>query len=110
MAVKTKEEILNAIKEVAGDQIESDAYISIIEDITDSMDESLGEKLAAAEKKAADIEAEWRKKYTDRFFAGTNTESEGEVIAENGDNDTGIEEADDIEIDDLFEEQKDYVK
>lgn len=109
MAVKTKEEILNAIREAAGDQIESDAYISIIEDITDSMDESLGEKLAAAEKRADEIDAEWRRKYTERFFSGTNTESEGEVVSENGDNDNVVE-ADDIEIDDLFEEQKDYVK
>lgn len=105
MAVKTKEEILAEIKEAAGDQIESDAYITIIEDISDSMDESLGAKVAEAEKRAADVEAEWRKKYTDRFFSGTNTVAEGEAESENGDN-VPAEETDDIEIDDLFEEIK----
>ena len=108
MAVKTKAEILDAIKAAAGDNITSDEYVQIIEDITDSMDESLGERLAAAERRADEVEETWRKRYTDRFFSGDETRAEGEVIPENGDNDK-IDEVDDITIDDLFEEVKEEV-
>lgn len=69
MAVRTREEILESLKTVIGDEPD-DNKLSILEDVTDT--------LSDYERKTADQtdwktkyeenEASWRKKYTDRFY------------------------------------------
>ena len=71
MAIKTKQEILEKIKQKMGDDT-SDEIIALIEDVTDTIDDY--EKRAADntdwKKKYNDLDADWRKKYTERFFSG----------------------------------------
>lgn len=70
--VKSKEELLAAIKELAGENVTSDAAIALIEDISDTLDVQNDGTDWKAE--AERIDAEWRQKYTDRFFRGEDPE------------------------------------
>ena len=89
--VKTKEEIMEEIRAYIGDRSD-DQTISLIENISDTIDDyaahgDYDEKLMA-------VEAEWRRKYIDRFMSGGESKNEGEGKKE------------DITIDDLYTESE----
>lgn len=68
MAVKTREEILEAIKSKIGEDT-SDDSISLLEDITDTIDDY---ETRVADKtdwknKYDELDATWRRKYIERF-------------------------------------------
>lgn len=71
MSVKTREELLNAIKTKLGDGTD-DESIAILEDVTDTFTD-LEEKASGDgtdwKKKYEENEASWRKKYTERFYS-----------------------------------------
>lgn len=71
MAVKSREEILESIKTRFGDQ-NDDSTIQFLEDITDTM-EDLETKAKGDgtdwKAKYEENDAEWRKKYTERFYS-----------------------------------------
>ena len=60
---KTKEEILDSLRLLLGDNTSDDA-LALIEDVTDSM-ETTG---VDWEAKYKENDANWRKRYHDRFF------------------------------------------
>lgn len=71
MAVKTREEILESFKTRLGDNPD-DESISFLEDVTDTLDDF--EKRANGDgtdwkSKYEENDANWRKKYTERFFS-----------------------------------------
>lgn len=71
MAVKTREEILESFKTMLGENPDNEA-ISFLEDVTDTLDDF--EKRANGDgtdwkSKYEDNDANWRKKYTERFFS-----------------------------------------
>lgn len=71
MAVKTREEILEAIKTRVGEQTD-DETISFLEDVTDTISDL--ETRAKGDGKDwktmyEENDAEWRRKYTERFFS-----------------------------------------
>lgn len=72
MAIKTREEILTAIRERFGEDT-SDAALSFVEDITDTLTDLEAKNNANNnenwKKKYEDNDAAWRKKYRDRFFS-----------------------------------------
>lgn len=72
MAIRTKEEILESIKAKLGDD-NSDETLSIIEDISDTMDDYDAKVKDSTDwkAKAEQIDAEWREKYKERFFSGS---------------------------------------
>lgn len=80
MAVKTREEILESVRAVVGEQTD-DETITFIEDITDTLsDLETKAKGDGTDWKAKyeENDAEWRKKYTERFYSsdpGTDPES-----------------------------------
>lgn len=100
MAVRTKDELLEIIKERIGDDT-SDETISFIEDITDT--------LSDYEEKATNSDTEdwktkyeendkmWREKYRERFFS-KEVEKEDEDFSE--------DEVKSLSYDDLFEEKE----
>ena len=100
MAVRTKDELLEIIKERIGDDT-SDETISFIEDITDT--------LSDYEEKATNSDTEdwktkyeendkmWREKYRERFFS-KEVEKEDEDFEE--------DEVKSLSYDDLFEEKE----
>lgn len=77
MAVKSKEEIINAIKTKFGDSM-GDEEIAVIEDISDTYDslkDSNGDGKdwkAEAER----IDKEWREKYVARFTSGNSKDDD----------------------------------
>lgn len=100
MAVRTKDELLEIIKERIGDD-SSDETISFLEDITDT--------LSDYEEKATNSDTEdwktkyeendkmWREKYRERFFS-KEVEKEDEDFSE--------DEVKSLSYDDLFEEKE----
>lgn len=77
MAVRTKEEILEAIKAKIGED-NSDETIAFLEDITDTLNDyhnKTKENTDWKEKYEAN-DNEWRKRYTDRFFNNDNEDDD----------------------------------
>lgn len=70
MAKKSREEILNQIKAVLGDNAESNEAIALYEDITDSIEQEKSDS-EDWEQKYKDNDEMWRKKYSARFFEST---------------------------------------
>lgn len=71
MAVKTREEILESFRTRLGENPD-DESISFLEDVTDTLDDF--EKRANGDgtdwkSKYEENDANWRKKYTERFFS-----------------------------------------
>lgn len=71
MSVKTREEILESFKTRLGENPD-DESISFLEDVTDTLDDF--EKRANGDgtdwkSKYEENDANWRKKYTERFFS-----------------------------------------
>lgn len=71
MAVKTREEILESFKTRLGENPDVES-ISFLEDVTDTLDDF--EKRANGDgtdwkSKYEENDANWRKKYTERFFS-----------------------------------------
>ena len=71
MAVKTREEILESFRTRLGENPDNDS-ISFLEDVTDTLDDF--EKRANGDgtdwkSKYEENDANWRKKYTERFFS-----------------------------------------
>lgn len=76
MAVKTKEEILESIKSRFSDDT-SDEALAFLEDVSDTFAD-YEQKIKGDGKdwktEAERIDAEWRQKYKDRFFSGSDPE------------------------------------
>lgn len=70
MAIKSRDEILSQIKTKFADQTDDD-MISFLEDVSDTLDdlESKASDTTNWEKKYQDNDAEWRRKYTERFYS-----------------------------------------
>lgn len=71
MAVKTREEIIESVKAIVGDQ-NDDKTIAFLEDVTDTLSDL--ETKANGDgtdwkTKYEENDAEWRKKYTERFYS-----------------------------------------
>lgn len=93
MAVRTREELLEAVKNAIGDDT-SDSAISLIEDLTDTLDNG-GQDW---QKKYQENDAAWRKKYRDRFFGKASDEDKEE------DGEPEAEKEKPLKYEDLFKE------
>lgn len=91
--VKTKEEIMNFIKEKFSEDT-SDEVIEFIENLSDTLDDKGDEDWKT---KFEENDKAWRKKYRDRFFGKTKEDEEIE--------DDDIEEIKSLKFEDLFKEE-----
>lgn len=69
MAVRSRDELLSAFRDIAGESAD-DKAIGFIEDLTDTMSD-FDSRLADStdwKTKYEENDASWRKKYTDRFY------------------------------------------
>ena len=74
MAVVSKESLLEKIRDMIGtENAESDEAISLLEDMSDTFDDLSSQVSQAGDykKKYEENDAEWRKRYHDRFFSVT---------------------------------------
>lgn len=99
MSVLTREELMNKINDMIGES-DDDVTISFIEDVTDTLtdleNKANGDGVDWKEKYEQN-DAEWRKKYKDRFFnSGTGQEPDPEPDPE--------PEPEPITFDELFKE------
>lgn len=81
MAVVEKESIMSRLNALIGDRTDDEA-LSIVEDISDTIDSASGTGMVTeeeADRRVAEKEEEWRKKYKERFFSG----EEGKKTPEN---------------------------
>lgn len=78
MAVRTREELLESIRARVGEQTD-DETISFLEDVTDTLTdfETRANGDEDWEQRYKDNDAEWRKKYTERFFSNEPAEPTG---------------------------------
>lgn len=104
MAILTRDQFFDRIREHIGDDA-SDESISFMEDITDTYNDM--ETRAAGdgvdwEQRYKDLDENWKKRYTHRFFSsgGGNPFSEGTDMED--DTVKAAEKAAKIRIDDLF--------
>lgn len=79
MAVKTREEIMEAIRKRIGEDT-SDEAISLLEDVTDTFTDYETKVADKTDWKAKydEMDANWRKKYMDRFSGKTGEEVKDE--------------------------------
>lgn len=75
MAVKTRDEIMEAIRKRIGEDT-SDEAISLLEDVTDTFTdyETIVADKTNWKAKYDEMDASWRKKYMDRFSGTTGAE------------------------------------
>ena len=104
MAVRTREEILAAIRSRLGDDTSDDA-LAIIEDVDDTFKDYEARTSDDWKSKYDELDAEWRKRYRDRFFQ-KNEETTPEKVVE--DNEDDLKEESEVKsFDELFEEKED---
>lgn len=106
MAVRTRDEILAAIRSRLGEDTSDDA-LTIIEDIDDTFKDyetRIGEDWKG---KYDELDAQWRKRYRDRFFQkADNGETTPEDVKD--DNEEDLKEESEVkDFDELFTEKED---
>lgn len=94
--VKTKDEIMEEIRAYIGDRSD-DQTIALVENISDTIDDYAAH--GDYDAKLMAVEAEWRRKYIDRFMNGGENKSDVETPAD--------EETEEITIDDLYTYRED---
>lgn len=100
MAVKTRDEILASIKSKFADDT-SDETLAFIEDVSDTFDDltnRAGDGTNWKQKYEAN-DAEWRKKYRDRFFKGSGSDGDDDS---GGNDDDGNDEEKPLTYENLF--------
>lgn len=74
--VRTKEEILNLLKDILKDDT-SDSALSLVEDLSDTLDSNVKTSDETDWKtKYEENDAQWRQRYRDRFFSKPAQEEE----------------------------------
>lgn len=109
MSVKSKEELIEQIKKAVGDNT-SDDIITLLEDVSDTLDNTKGgstkeleDKIAELENKVKETDDNWRKKYTDRFYNPDPALIKQEVHDDALDDDTKEDYQTPQSFDELFE-------
>lgn len=77
MAVKSRDEILNALKEKLGDDT-SDESLALVEDVTDTLTdfESRTNDSTNWKNKYEENDKQWRQRYRDRFYGAKDDEDD----------------------------------
>lgn len=107
MAVIEKKQIMEQLKTLFGDN-NSDEVLSFVEDVSDTFDELQNKAKGDGKDWKAEYEkndAEWRQRYKDRFFSGTDNSNETDNKLTNDNPDTEHEnetEKPSYKFEDLF--------
>ena len=79
LAVKTREDLLKSLNTLIGDN-STDENLAILEDVSDTLTDYEAKTADQTDWKSKyeQNDADWRKKYRDRFMSGTEIEDEQE--------------------------------
>lgn len=100
MAVKTREELMESLNQIVG-ETPDDATLEFMQNVGDTLAQITEQKDNEDWKMKYDnLDAEWRKKYRDRFFAGTDNNAPFTGATDSEDDDE--KRANSIQIKDLF--------
>lgn len=106
MAVRTRDEIMEAIRALLGDDT-SDDTLAVIEDINDTFGDYETRTGDDWKSKYDELDASWRKRYRDRFFQSPGDKDTGrdKVV---GDNEEDLkDEGKEKSFEELFTEKGD---
>lgn len=81
MAIRTNEEIINAIKARIGDDV-SDEALAILEDVTDTLND-YGRRVSESgdwERRYNENDASWRRRYRERFENAPSVEEPTDIV------------------------------
>lgn len=83
MAIKTREELLTSLNTLIGDN-STDENLAILEDVTDTLKDYEAKTADQTDWKSKyeQNDADWRKKYRDRFMSGAEIKDEQEEDVE----------------------------
>lgn len=95
MAIKSTEELLNAIKARVGED-NSDEALELIEDVSDTLND-----LNSKATKYIENDAAWRKRYKERFFSGNSNNNDND----NDDEDDEPNKGKRLTFESLFKEE-----
>lgn len=76
--VRSKEEIMGSLKNILGDNTSDEALV-LLEDVNDTLsvdNESIKAEMESWKNKYEENDAEWRKKYRDRFYGDVDDTEE----------------------------------
>lgn len=103
MAVRTRDEILAAIRSRLGDDTSDDA-LTIIEDIDDTLKDYETRTTEDWKGKYDELDAQWRKRYRDRFFQKADNK---ETTLDDDNEEDSKDESEVKDFDELFTEKED---
>lgn len=106
MAVRTRDEILAAIRSRLGDDTSDDA-LTIIEDIDDTFKDYETRTGEDWKSKYDELDAQWRKRYRDRFFQKADNEETTPEDVEDDNEEDLKNESEVKDFDELFTEKED---
>ena len=100
--IRSREDLMKIIESKIGDDT-SDEALSVLEDFADTLNnyEDLVKDTVDWKQKYNELDAEWRKRYRERFFSGTSPED-----ALDDQEDDVIDDAEKRTFEDLFEERE----
>lgn len=75
MAVKTRDELLGYLNTLTGESTD-DSTLEMIQDFTDTLDNYETNAQVDWQQKFQENDAQWRKKYRDRFFGNSDDDDE----------------------------------
>lgn len=96
MCVLSREELLNKINTILGDNSTTDDGLSLIEDITDTYNDLASKGNTDWEKRYNENDKAWREKYRARFMSPTDSDKGGNSPKDN-DKDIPLDEGEEKE-------------
>lgn len=78
MAIKTKDELIQSLNAVLGDNA-SDEALALMEDVSDTLDDNAAKGAVDWEQKYRENDAAWRTRYRDRFMNNADNNDQPDV-------------------------------
>ena len=78
MAIKTKDELIQSLNAVLGDNA-SDEALALMEDVSDTLDDNKAKGAVDWEQKYRENDAAWRTRYRDRFMNNVDNNDQPDV-------------------------------
>lgn len=75
MSIKSKDELIQSLNAILGDNA-SDEALALMEDISDTLDDNKAKGAVDWEQKYRENDATWRTRYRDRFMNNTDNNSQ----------------------------------